>query len=731
MTQHTAQAAPRSSLAPLVACVAALAAGFWCAAQGGLWSEGGEDGVLIASGVLLDSVLPLAAVLFAAAGMGGPILRWLGGSAPMPAMSRIGRVGLQCAVGLMAFMLLAWLLAWGGFLNRGATLSLCGVGGALLIMQALAFRGAKSKIQLPRPPLALILSMPALGVALFACTCPPGTLWRIEAWGYDVTSYHLQIPREWLDAGRMIPLRHNVYSFLPNLAETTYAHLGAIVGSVCDAAYVAQLFHLSAGVITAMIIVGMIESQLVAPGESGAAQPAPNPLTAGLFVAAVFLAMPWTIITGTLAYDEMFVLCFAAAALQITLDTRWPLMRAAITSGVLAGAATLAKLPAGPMVALPISLAWCHRAWLARHETPRLRISLAPAMALACLLTLMPYFARNHAWTGNPVFPFAAEQLGMGHWTEFEVARWNAGHHATGSAAHRVSELGRRWFCNLGYGAFGGQKADAEPGKPRELAVFNLEWGVPVFWPLAIAAGVGVGCRPRHRPAVVALGLMLACQLIFWLTATHLQSRFLLPSLLPGVVLLGLSVTLFHGPLRSIPYLLMLSLAAALTIQTQVSLVEQLFFPTAPWHFSGTLPTSNEPIKTDDTGLLSHPINTKVGHGSKVLLIADAARLLYLRTPVSYHSAFDREPLGDIMRASNMNAAAVTAELRRKQFTHVWVHYAELRRLRESYGYDPDVTEQALQRLAKDGGWRSVFHAKGTVVLFELPTAQDDPPGRK
>ena len=78
---------------------------------------------------------------------------------------------------------------------------------------------------------------------IVACTIPPGLTWAVEAWGYDVLSYHLELPREWLAIGRMTGLEHNVYSYLPSLAEAGYMLIGAMRGSVYDAIYAAQLFH--------------------------------------------------------------------------------------------------------------------------------------------------------------------------------------------------------------------------------------------------------------------------------------------------------------------------------------------------------------------------------------------------------------------------------------------------------------------------------------------------------
>jgi hypothetical protein len=52
----------------------------------------------------------------------------------------------------------------------------------------------------------ILAAAPALAVLLLAACCPPGTLWRSEALGFDVLSYHLQLPREWLAGGRLAPL---------------------------------------------------------------------------------------------------------------------------------------------------------------------------------------------------------------------------------------------------------------------------------------------------------------------------------------------------------------------------------------------------------------------------------------------------------------------------------------------------------------------------------------------
>lgn len=77
-----------------------------------------------------------------------------------------------------------------------------------------------------------MVGVPGAAMLVVAAACPPGTLWRVEALGYDTLSYHLQIPREWVTAGGMVELEHNVYSYLPGLMESAFAGLMVMRGSL-------------------------------------------------------------------------------------------------------------------------------------------------------------------------------------------------------------------------------------------------------------------------------------------------------------------------------------------------------------------------------------------------------------------------------------------------------------------------------------------------------------------
>lgn len=640
--------------------------------------------------ILLESLPVLACVWLGAAGLGWPLQRVLKPTGPAAWV-------LQIALGLGTLLLAWWLLAWVGFLSPVTAWGVPAVGILFLLAQAFSDRFAdpapSSALPLQLPP-ALLLAAPALGLLLAAAAAPPGTLWRVEALAYDVTSYHLQIPREWLAAGGMIPLRHNVYSFLPGLIESAYASLGAMRGGTIHAVYASQLFHASLAVFAAVTI--------------GAAVLQLTSTRAAIAAAAAFLSIPWVLVTGSLAYNEMATLAFAAAALALVLDPRGVTPRTAAAVGFLLGTAALAKPTAGPMLAVPLGLV------LLIRLLPDYRRALAAAgvAAAAGLLTLTPYFARNYAWTGNPVFPFATATLGTGHWDDELADRWDRGHGLSWSGEPRLEALDRQFLRNAGYGALGGH---ATPRETRNVARFTREGGVPVFWlAVALAAALTLRSPPLRREAGTMLVVVLL-QLTFWLLATHLQSRFLVATLLPACVILGLGV---HAvPIARAAHVAATIVVLLLYLGSQLVLVTQTRpFPTERGAVAAPLYAW---IDTLDT-VARHPLDDLPAgpRGAHAYLVADTMGLLYIDTPFTYHTAFDESLLGDILRETGGDPARVTASFRSRGITHVWTHWSELARLHATYGFDDAVTETTLRAIAAD--WRIVEDHPG-VTLYALP----------
>lgn len=637
---------------------------------------------------------------------------------------RRGSAALQLALGGGLLMLLTWLVAL-VTLHPAAMLALPIAGVSLGVgarrhrwLPALRSDSPLSPPNVPRYADVLLMACAAPAAAYaVAVTLPAGTLWSTEAFGYDVLSYHLNLPRQWVAAGAMIETQHDVYGYLPSLIEVTFAWFFALRGATPEAVYFTQAFHATWAMLAAAIMAGFVWRN----GRS---------VAAAALCPAVLLAVPWVLITSTLAYNEAVVLALSAAAAWLALDrprvgSRW---HTGVAIGLLVGAATMAKLTAGFMVAVPIGLIL-----LARRQ-----IGSACVAGLVGALVLVPYLVRNALWTGNPVFPFATDLLGMGHWTPALAERWNAGHGLAEEAHFSFDTLQRQWLQNLGYGTLLGTPTPAET---NNVARFPLEYGLPVLWiGVAIATAMAVwptwetGKRARlhrRRTRWLALALLgwIGWQGFAWFVLTHQQSRFLVVTVVPGVMLLGVGLSsLRRGRIepagrreayRLILPLLMLGLMTAtsyglLFSQTvrgvAVDTGERVPMPV--WFLSDAFATRDHPFHPS-----SHPINRLPGDAT-VLLVADTSRLFYLQPNLVYASAFDASPLGPVLDEAQGDADRAGTLVRDLGVTHLWVGWSELRRLHGTYGHDERVTEAAVAALVRD--W-PVVEDLGGSTLFAVP----------
>lgn len=704
-------AAPQAAGQVLIAAALSLAAGIVL----GIGFDENTPGRAAAIIPILFEALPVIALLWGAAiGYGWVLRRWL-------APHCRDRLTISAGLGMAGLLLIHWLVATTLTLNATSTAVICGIGVAIAAASAaLAWR--RGDPLTPATPIArpwtLALAGAPLGLLIVAACCPPGTLWRVEAFGYDAMTYHLQLPRQWLDAGRITADTHNVYSFLPSLIESGYAMIGTLRGSMVDAIYTCQLFHVSLAVYAAVAL-GRVVAGFVGP-------------LAGAAAGALLLAVPWTLITGASAYNELAVIAFGAAALLLLTDISSERIGGAAAVGVLVGAATLSKLTAGPMIAVPIGL------MLLLRLNPALRWRKPPALAtgmrslaiatVAGVITLSPYLIRNAVWTGNPVFPFATRVLGTGHWDAQQAARWDAAHGIDAQADRGVAPLvaaARQWLFNTGYGAIGGKAVSPDT---TDIARFGQEGGFPALWVGVILLGFAA-IRPgvTRRIATVML-VMIVAQAAFWLFGTHRQSRFLLPMLLPASVLVGLGLgrlgehtprLRFARPITAAALPLVMFTISLSVLYSQVRSIPASDGPRIdPPPPTPTTPPPGFWVDSLDA-VTRHPING-LPPGSRVLLIADNGSLLYLRPAVDYATPFDTSPLGDAARQANGDADAVIAALREAGYSHLWVGWSEYDRLRETHGYDPAVTPELLDTMGRK---LPTITDAGHASLHALPRA--------
>jgi hypothetical protein len=453
---------------------------------------------------------------------GGVMLLWLGGAAALGSMLLLlmratdlaaDRGALRfvtaAALGLGAFSLITLGLGLAGWLNRGTAIGLVAAGilAGILGLRRLNWNAQRQWLA-NRAAWAwlLLLVVPFLAIMTAGSMVPPGFLWTPnEPHGYDVVEYHLQVPREWYEAGRIVPLHHNVFSFFPFNVELHYLLAMHLRGGPWAGMYLAQMMHGAMILLTVLAACGFARRLARAtPGASETINQRIAPVLAGL----AMLTTPWLAQLGAIAYDEGGFLLFGTlaigwAALAIRdADHRIPRF---ILAGIMAGFASGAKLTAVPEVLVAVAVVSLVILLVSRAERMQSigRRALGPIVfGLAGTVVFAPWLVRTAAWSGrNPVFPELASVLGHGDFSQVQIERW---HHA-----HTAPEPQRTVPARLH--ALGAE------------LLWSWQFGF-VLVPLAV-----VSIAFNHRDRVVwFLAVLLFGLILFWLTFTHLQSRFLI-----------------------------------------------------------------------------------------------------------------------------------------------------------------------------------------------------------
>jgi hypothetical protein len=305
-----------------------------------------------------------------------------------------------------------------------------------------------------------------------------------------------------------------------------------------------------------------------------------------------------------------------------------------------------------------------------------------------------------------------------------DVDRFNRGHHNDKPIAQRFDALGWQWLCNQGYGAIGGSKRERLPGaiESQNIARFDYEWGLSPWWVLALVGGVSLLTAKKYRYLALVFFGILIVQLLFWLSATHLQARFLIWTLLPGSLMLGIGFGRFESPV-ALRWIHRVAMASLIVLGSSICLnvmLAQTASHLPLWQYVDSL-IPEEDLDHVELGQAiagDHLVN-HLPVGAKVYFVADTSRMLYVRVHSVYHSAFDTSQLGEWFRQAKGDPQKVTALLKEQGITHLYVHWSELARLHATYGYDKDVTEKSIKQLTRN--WQRTFDMPGALTLYMVP----------
>lgn len=534
-----------------------------------------------------------------------------------------------------------------------------------------------------------LTACPVIALLLVAATNAPGWLWSSEAYGYDVLSYHLQLPKEWYELGSITSLEHNVYSFLPSYVEAAYYHVMCLYGVFGEPVYAAvpcQLIHVMLTLITGLAVADLVRVTT-------------RSTIAAAIAGATFIALPWTLVVGSMAYNEMAAMLMLVTGLRVSLEREIPSGRVGLILGLVGGIACGAKLTSIGFVVIPTFVV----ALVLR--SPRQWAALTIMMAVGGVVALAPYFVRNGLACGNPVFPFLADSLGAAHWTAEQVSRWNNAHFVSTNPTDVL-------------------------GSFVDMALFHEQWAL-LWWFGAVGAIAAIRFKMRRR-MLLAAGLMLVAQVVFWATMTHQQSRFLLPAAIPLILFLGLAcpkVTDRHRVVAFIVIFVVACVPISMSVSSLSLFAQQRDGKPATMIAGGVafrtgdiitrLPNEQQGqhLNMNADAWVNHRTNLEYG----IYMLGDATPLYLTRGGVTYHTTWDASPLGDLIREHPGDYRAWTEGLTSQGIRLVLVNHAELYRLSVADGwYDPDVTPEVVEAWTRSETRRIKSWMAGDVPIRSL-----------
>ncbi|MCO6458738.1 MAG: glycosyltransferase family 39 protein, partial [Pirellulaceae bacterium] len=501
---------------------------------------------------------------------------------------------------------------------------------------------------------------------------------------FDVREYHLQVPKEWQQEGRVTFLPHNVYGNMPLGAE--------MPALLAMAAWPAPDGWWWGALVGKLVIAAC--SLLTAAGLYTAGCRFLN-RTAGLLAALLYLSVPWVAHVSMAGLNDGVVGMYAFLAIYAGIlavdNTSGSSRRLALLCGWLAGAAAACKYPALLLLVVPLSgwvlLAGCR--WPGRQaanpetldqRTPGRRFGgLQPVrwavFAAAVLLSCGLWYGKNWVLTGNPTYPLLVSVFGGSTRTEAKDQQWRQAHQVPRDAQGR-------------------SYTPAQLGGSLSQIGWRSPWIAPCLVPLALLGLAGW----RRWPVVSPLAAWLAFYVLVWWLVTHRIDRFLVPALPAAALLAGAGAVCCDGRVwRAIAVA-----AVGWSVLAGLTIISSRAFP-ADNRFLVALaelrPDLSDPRDPDFcfTNPVHDWLNRHVPDGGRVLLVGDA-QPFDLRVPALYATCFDTNPLESIVDA-HATAAERRAALRAAGITHVYIQWSEIDRYRGpgNYGFSSRITRSLVR----------------------------------
>ncbi len=539
---------------------------------------------------------------------------------------------------------------------------------------------------------------PVLTVVLGAFYLLGGLL---PAWEFDVVSYHMLAPKDFLQAGKIGFSGHNIYANMPLGAEM-HSLAWMVLWGGDEGWWFGSL--IGKGIV--------VSSSLFTAVLAGSFSARHCGRCIGWAVAGLLLAFPGHVHVATAGLIDAIVGAYILAAMIVL--TNWWLAETEPTSSesggskqsnffvplliaLLLGAAAACKYPGlilGVVPVVPVVFLVGMRAesgW--RHSVAVL------AIAIGLSVTCAPWFLKNWWLTGNPVYPLVTSVFGGEGLTEDVITRWNAVHSPQLDAGRSPYSLSAAWSSSM-------QLLVKSPFLNPAFVFLTL---------CGIGSAVAVGRKSDSgilRSILLAWLALFFWILIVWWTLTHRIDRFWLPAfdIAIGFVALGICViarrysrSVAHGiVLLGIAWGLVAFLAGACVNDTR-------FFQSLP-------DLRAETLRDDDSVLVSPAViwaNSNLDAESERILLIGDAKAFYYEIPVVYASCFNINPGERWLREKSIDDQRQV--LVEQGITHIIVDWREIERYRSpgNYGFSDWPQRPDIDALIENG------------VAEEIPTSMN------
>ena len=492
---------------------------------------------------------------------------------------------------------------------------------------------------------------------------------------YDEMEYHLAAPAKYVRGGRISFISDNAYASFPANVEMLFLDAMVIRGGVVDGFALGRLINVSLG--------------LLAACAAGACAAAMFTKRAAIPAAAILYTWPRVNSLSHVGYVELGLMLYVALALlaayqyrkAVRSENSEPGTRNSkpgtrnselgtrnselVVLGLVCGLAAGCKYPAVLFVCVPAAV------WVLATAGRKLMLH-GPLFAALALAVLSPWLIRNTVNTGNPVYPLLGGVLKSPAWSARKEARWHKAHqpydHLRPASRAVWKAVVHRYPDKI-------QTAQGEKPGPYAMSLLLV-----VFIPLAFVG------RGRAVKTGVLLALALFC-IAAWLALTHRIPRFLVPWLVPLVIVNAAGAAAFANwkiprVALSIVLIVLAGVEAWATIRVRAPGTELGLF--AGQYGIGEAVGVLKAGSTYNHDAVIF-IN-KLPRGSRTLFYGEA-QTLYCTGDVIAPTVFDENPLDEIVRTAK-SADDIGRGLKRLGVTHIYVNLDELHRLQWSYAFE-------------------------------------------